>query len=135
MNSDELDGASLWPPEFRSAVMTDVTDRLLVEMDRVHEHEKALVRARREFGKAKYNGTLLPFDGRHTIMDALEEALDLSQYLMKELMEREAIADLLTRAALGFDEDIVVTNASELRQMAAKLRIDCHRSVPIEVTS
>lgn len=54
---------------------------------------------RTEFGDDKYGRPLLPFDGRNTLRDALDEVTDLSQYLMKRVMENEAIADLLEQAA------------------------------------
>ena len=58
----------------------EVTDQLI-------EH----LRARSEFGQVKYGRYMEPFDGRDTLLDALEEALDLAQYLQKALMERDQL--------------------------------------------
>ncbi len=50
------------------------------------------LRARSEFGQVKYGRYMEPFDGRDTLLDALEEALDLAQYLQKARMERDQLA-------------------------------------------
>lgn len=76
--------------------MTDVTDELVAKLY-----------ARREHGKQKYGGTLLPFDGRNTEYDIEEELLDALVYITKMRMEREEIAELLDRAGdcLSWFED------------------------------
>lgn len=90
--------------------------------------------ARTEFGDGKYGKPLLPFDGRNTLRDALDEATDLSQYLMKKVMENEAIADLLERAwrrliPVTLDsEDPLISDLMETEQL---LRADCERRVPL----
>lgn len=43
--------------------------------------------ARNEFGIVKYGGPLEPHDGRYSLADAYQEALDLAVYLKQELME------------------------------------------------
>ena len=94
------------------------------------------LRQRAAFGAAKYGKVLRPFDGRNTLKDALEETLDTAVYLQKELMEREAIADLLERAAIALDwwqgkefadEPEVLVSHDELRETAARLRQDAPR--------
>lgn len=91
--------------------------------------------ARTEFGDGKYGKPLLPFDGRNTLRDALDEATDLSQYLMKKVMENEAIADLLERAwrrliPVTLDsEDPLISDLMETEQL---LRADCERRVPVD---
>ena len=49
------------------------------------------LRERDGFGRRKYGGPLLPFDGRRTLQDAYEEALDLAVYIRKEMVERETL--------------------------------------------
>ena len=56
------------------------------------------IQGRDTVGRAKYGQPLMAFDGRRTLKDAYEEALDLAVYIRKEMVEREAlekrIADL-----------------------------------------
>lgn len=49
------------------------------------------IQGRDTVGRAKYGKPLLPFDGRRTLQDAYEEALDLAVYIRKEMVEREAL--------------------------------------------
>ena len=51
------------------------------------------MRERNEFGKAKYGVGLKPFNGRDTLQDAYEEALDLAVYLRTALYERDYTAE------------------------------------------
>lgn len=44
--------------------------------------------ARNNFGKEKYGVGLKPFNGRDTLQDAYEEALDLCVYLRTAIYER-----------------------------------------------
>lgn len=91
--------------------------------------------ARTEFGDGKYGRPLLPFDGRNTTRDALDEATDLSQYLMKRVMENEAIADLLERIYEYFNgggQPYANDLLAAARDTAALLRADCERSVLVE---
>ena len=53
------------------------------------------LRARDAKGTLEYGGPLLPHDGRDSLWDAYEEALDLAMYLRKAILERE-----LTQASL-----------------------------------
>ena len=53
-------------------------------------------------GTIKYGQPLRTFDGRNSDTDAIEEALDLVNYLVKRLMEREEVA------ALCFDAAVVI---------------------------
>lgn len=46
------------------------------------------MRARDEFGRSKYGCALMIEDGRDTLQDAYEEALDLAVYLKKAILER-----------------------------------------------
>ena len=48
------------------------------------------IEARREFGLAKYGVPLRTHDGRKSLVDAYQEALDLVVYLRKEIEERKA---------------------------------------------
>jgi hypothetical protein len=45
--------------------------------------------ARNEFGRSKYGVGLKPFNGRDTLLDAYEEALDLCVYLRTAIYERD----------------------------------------------
>ena len=47
------------------------------------------IHKRDEVGTVKYGKPLRAFDGRRTLQDAYEEALDLAVYLKKEIVERE----------------------------------------------
>lgn len=90
--------------------------------------------SRTAFGDDKYGTPLLPWDGRDTDMDVIEEASDMLQYLWKRRMEREACAELLEGAAYFLElpgprsQEI----ADKCRDMAAKLRADVKRSVPVD---
>ena len=45
-------------------------------------------KARDDFGRKKYGVPLMTEDGRDTLQDAYEEALDLAVYLKKAILER-----------------------------------------------
>lgn len=47
------------------------------------------MKGRDDFGTRKYGRPLAPHDGRDTLRDAYEEALDLAVYLRKALHERD----------------------------------------------
>jgi hypothetical protein len=57
--------------------------------DNVWELVLADMRQRDAFGFSKYKRHLAPHDGRDTLRDAYEEALDLCVYLRKALYERD----------------------------------------------
>lgn len=111
-------------------------------MTKESEHEVTeqlitFLRGRSEHGQRKYGVALKPFDSRNTLMDALEESTDLSQYLQKEIMERKELALFLGKIAT-FIELIAdqLTNSpeeviAEIWTMKAKLDADCERSVPV----
>lgn len=105
--------------------MTDVNSTLI-------EH----LRQRAAFGKNKYGIELRTFDGRNTLADALEEVLDLAVYIKKEIMEREAVADLLDRAS-GFLNPSFGSPTrrlwTECLEMAEKLRQDIKRIEPEDI--
>jgi hypothetical protein len=46
------------------------------------------MRERNEVGHMRYGVYLHPYDGRRTLIDAYQEALDLCVYLRKEIYER-----------------------------------------------
>lgn len=102
--------------------------------EEVNDRLIAHIHARGVAGKATYGKPLLAFDGRNTLVDAMEEALDTAVYLQKKIMENETIADLLERAAkhmLDYEGLATCPIVIEARDMAAKLRADCERSVPV----
>lgn len=47
------------------------------------------LRKRAEVGKKKYGDYLRTRDGRNTLIDAYQEALDLAMYLAKAIMEAD----------------------------------------------
>lgn len=100
--------------------MKDITDVLV-----------ARFRKRRDHGTVKYGKTLLPWDGRNTAEDALEEALDLAVYLQKLVIERAETAGLLRKAADYADPDkdswFWPERHIELRAMADRLSADIPR--------
>ncbi|PPS89536.1 hypothetical protein [Streptomyces sp. MH60] len=49
-----------------------------------------LIKERRDLGVQRYGRPLQTFNGRNAVRDALEEALDLSTYLMQVEMEKKA---------------------------------------------
>lgn len=44
---------------------------------------------RNEIGRLEYGDIMRPFDGRDSLWDAYEEALDLAVYLRKAIYERD----------------------------------------------
>lgn len=94
--------------------MKDITDVIV-----------ARFRKRRDHGKVKYGKTLLPWDGRNTAEDALEEALDLAVYLQKLVIERAECADLFRTAAQTCDRGADLNN--EFQAMADRLSADISR--------
>lgn len=64
----------------------DVTAALIAHIER-----------RREQGIRTYGTSLQTFNGRSALVDALEEVLDLAQYLMQEILERQAMEAELAR--------------------------------------
>ena len=49
---------------------------------------------REQVGTLKYGRPLRPFDNRRTLVDALEESLDMAVYLKKAVMEQEMLQHL-----------------------------------------
>lgn len=108
--------------------MTDVTDELVAKLH-----------ARREHGKQKYGGTLLPFDGRNTEYDIEEELLDALVYVTKMRMERAVVEKLIMKTAyfISWMEDHYQEiidefagddiNSSPLFEMGRLLRADVPR--------
>jgi len=109
--------------------MTDVNSTLI-------EH----LRQRAAFGANKYGVELTAFNGRNPLKDKREELLDALVYNEQDLMEREAVADLLDRAMVqikGLSRHAPIemkpssrTLAEECREMARKLRQDIKRIEP-----
>jgi hypothetical protein len=97
-------GAIVW-----SEVMTDMAERVKV-------------------GKDKYGTELRAFNGRQPLVDAYQEALDLTQYLKQAIMESRMgarIANLPTVQLLGVahvlaDAILVADAASEQMKLSAE---------------
>lgn len=51
---------------------------------------KALIDERTEYGEQTYGEPLHTFNGRNAELDAMQESIDLNQFLMQMVMEREA---------------------------------------------
>lgn len=56
------------------------------------------LKQRRELGILKYGTTLQAFNGRHALIDAYQEALDLCQYLRQAIEEQNKIVDYIDRS-------------------------------------
>lgn len=67
-----------------------ITDASLLPIDAFPARDLAIddMRARDEQGAAKYGTRLQPHNGRDALVDAYQEALDLSVYLRQSLAER-----------------------------------------------
>lgn len=59
---------------------------------------RTLLDERERKGIATYGNSLTTFNGRSALRDAIEESLDQTQYLMQEVMEREALEAKLAAA-------------------------------------
>ena len=59
---------------------------------------RTLLDERERKGIATYGISLTTFNGRSALRDAIEESLDQTQYLMQEVMEREALETKLAAA-------------------------------------
>ena len=55
-----------------------------------------LIRERTKLGIEKYGESLTTHNGRDSMLDALQESIDLNQYLMQKLMESEDEVDRLS---------------------------------------
>ncbi len=113
--------------------MTDVNSALI-------EH----LRQRAAFGKNKYGVELTAFNGRNPLKDKREELLDALVYNEQDILEREALTDLIERTisilhdlyanarVFGMRSDMTLDLIDELCQMAVKLRQDIKRIEPEE---
>ena len=80
------DGAPYcWTDADGVTVLSD-TPRQQTITDLVHE----VIVQREKIGMATYHRPLTAFDGRDTLQDAIEEAADLLQYLVKLKVERDS---------------------------------------------
>ena len=91
------------PPPVANPESQDVTEALLSWLDQNgSDAVSPLIRARREYGIAKYNTTLMSHNGRDCVEDARQEAGDLLQYLMQAKIEgrleeaRGALVNVMT---------------------------------------
>lgn len=62
------------------------------------------MRGRDEFGYRKYGGPLVAHDGRRSLVDGYQEALDLSVYLKKAIVEAESERERCIRIVAEFDD-------------------------------
>lgn len=60
-----------------------------------------LIRERTKLGIEKYGEPLTTQNGRDSMLDALQESIDLNQYLMQTLMESEAEIKRLSEEQIG----------------------------------
>jgi len=75
------------PAPTKSAASQPVGPRLLALP--MSDELRAALTERIEFGKKKYGTELHTHNGRNPRVDALQEGLDLNQYLMQAVMELE----------------------------------------------
>ena len=99
------DGPEVWP-----ALMDDFRIEESVVLEAMIRED---MKERHEFGKAKYNTPLRADDGQNTLIDAYQEAVDLSVYLYKILME---------------------TGSGKYRDMAA-IAIDIAANIKIDISN
>ena len=87
----------------------------------VGEYLKSLIDKRTELGIKKYGTPLMTHNGRSAERDALEESVDLNQYLCQLLMEEQAKVEKLQR----------LLDAARKRYESANLRdpIDFERGI------
>lgn len=57
--------------------MTTIFDRVIADM-----------KERDKLGEESYGGPMMPHDGRDSLKDAYEEAIDMCLYLKKAIVER-----------------------------------------------
>lgn len=60
-----------------------------------------LIRERTKLGMEKYGEPLTTHNGRDSMLDALQESIDLNQYLMQALMELEGEVKRLSEEQIG----------------------------------
>lgn len=103
MSEKESFAVKLDAAYYKKAIMTNELGEHIVSEIRADEHEpppkpgKAIVldlvlkdlQDRAEKGKTKYGTYLMTHNGRNTLMDAYQEALDLVMYLRQALYEQE----------------------------------------------
>lgn len=80
----------------------------------------ALIHERTAIGVRKYGEPLHTHNGRDAKTDALEESLDLNQYLMQSLMEAED-----ANRALAAERDAAVKRAEAAEAVVGRLRQVC----------
>lgn len=61
----------------------------MTELPDVFELVHDDLEARNRIGRREYGDTLRPFDGRDSLWDAYDEALDLAVYIRKVIWERD----------------------------------------------
>lgn len=74
--------------------------------------------ARDQFGRAKYNVQLQPFNGRSAIKDAYQESLDLAVYLKQAQMEhhlKDETCIPLTQLYLGHLKTVIALHKMVVR--------------------
>ena len=79
---------SLEQAEADEAAVREMFSKSKSITDLVHE----VINQREKIGMAIYHRPLTAFDGRDTLQDAIEEAADLLQYLVKLKVERDDAA-------------------------------------------
>lgn len=79
------------------------------------------IEARKQVGIERYGTTLQPFNGRNAILDAFEESLDLTTYLLQVLYENKTIAARLREVAVVIERAGFNDIAEDLRVFADTL--------------
>jgi hypothetical protein len=85
------------------------------------------LKQRAEFGLAKYGVALKPWDKRNTVIDAIEEVLDLAVYLQKLAQERAEVAEFLYSMAETCNGHQLYVAQNRCFQLAERLTADIPR--------
>lgn len=85
------------------------------------------VRERKAMGLAKYNTILQPNNGRDSLVDAYQEALDLAAYLRNE---REKRGDLTLVVQYRLALELLLLIRGEMEERHARIARSLHPAVP-----
>lgn len=101
--------------------LPEVNDRPSVQRALIADIEK-----RAKVGVERYGTELQPMNGRNTVLDAFEEALDLTTYLRSLLFERDELAEKSHRAVrvlgtLRDGEQVTKTDVEEAYESVKEL--------------
>jgi hypothetical protein len=102
------------PMPTQSTASESVTDALIADL-----------RQRQARGIATYGQSLHTFNGRDPVRDALEEVLDLAQYLKQIQMERDFLVAWKLDATQALNDLLVRNPETNLQGREAAFRLLC----------